>query len=116
MLAHQAGQLQRECGLDILPEDFAQSTLKFGLVEVGNRKGSKMQTCLERLDAAVHCLVCQVAIMCAQAEEISRSASSEVRGRRCFLQFSTDLSHEHEEHTFCLACSRSGFLPQNVSA
>lgn len=34
MLAHQAGQLQRDCGLDILPDEFVKSTLKFGLVEV----------------------------------------------------------------------------------
>ncbi len=34
MLALQAGQVQRDCGLDILPEDFVKATLKFGLVEV----------------------------------------------------------------------------------
>ena len=34
MLALQAGQVQRDCGLDILPEDFVAATLKFGLVEV----------------------------------------------------------------------------------
>ena len=33
-LALQAGQVQRDCGLDILPEDFLKATLKFGLVEV----------------------------------------------------------------------------------
>ena len=39
MLAMQAGQVQRDCGLDILPEDFVKGTLKFGLVEVSNAGG-----------------------------------------------------------------------------
>ena len=34
LLAQQAGQVQRACGLDILPDDFVRSTLKFGLTEV----------------------------------------------------------------------------------
>ena len=34
-LAWQAGEVQRGCGLDVLPEEYAASTLKFGLVEVG---------------------------------------------------------------------------------
>ncbi|KAK9806276.1 hypothetical protein WJX72_008182 [[Myrmecia] bisecta] len=33
-LAVQAGQVQKECGLDILPEEFCRSVLRFGLVEV----------------------------------------------------------------------------------
>lgn len=32
-LAWQAGQAQQECGLDILPDEFVRSTLRFGLVE-----------------------------------------------------------------------------------
>lgn len=32
-LAWQAGQVQQECGLDILPDEFVRSTLRFGLVE-----------------------------------------------------------------------------------
>ena len=32
-LARQAGQAQQECGLDILPDEFVRSTLRFGLVE-----------------------------------------------------------------------------------
>ena len=34
LLAQQAGQVQRACGLDILPDDFVRATLKFGLTEV----------------------------------------------------------------------------------
>lgn len=34
-LALVAGRVQRECGLDILPEEFVVNTLKFGLMEVG---------------------------------------------------------------------------------
>ena len=34
-LARQAGQEQKDCGLDIVPEDFAASALKWGLMEVG---------------------------------------------------------------------------------
>lgn len=34
LLAQQAGQVQRGCGLDILPDDFVRFTLKFGLTEV----------------------------------------------------------------------------------
>ena len=34
LLAQQAGQVQQGCGLDILPDDFVRSTLKFGLTEV----------------------------------------------------------------------------------
>ncbi len=45
-LAHQAGQAQRECGLDILPGDFAQSTLKLGLIEVKEHKRSEMHIIL----------------------------------------------------------------------
>lgn len=33
-LAREAGAVQRQCGLPIDPEDFVQSTLKFGLLEV----------------------------------------------------------------------------------
>ncbi|KAK9827734.1 hypothetical protein WJX81_007278 [Elliptochloris bilobata] len=33
-LAWQAGQAQQDCGLDILPDEFVRSTLRFGLVEV----------------------------------------------------------------------------------
>eukprot|EP00887_Chlorella_sp_A99_P001266 scaffold14.g1266.t1 len=33
-LAHQAGVVQAECGLAITPDEFVQSTLKFGLMEV----------------------------------------------------------------------------------
>jgi hypothetical protein len=29
-----AGEVQRECGLDVLPEEYANEALKFGLVEV----------------------------------------------------------------------------------
>ena len=32
-LAVQAGQVQRDCGLDIVPTDFCKETLKFGLLE-----------------------------------------------------------------------------------
>ena len=58
----------------------------------------------------MHCLVCQVA-MCPQAEEISRTTPSEVRGGRCFLQSSTDLPHEQEEQTICLACTQCRRMP-----
>ena len=34
-LALQAGQEQKDCGLDIVPEDFAAGALKWGLMEVG---------------------------------------------------------------------------------
>ena len=43
MLALQAGQVQRDCGLDILPGDFVKSTLKFGLVEVSDAETSTLQ-------------------------------------------------------------------------
>lgn len=33
-LAVTAGQVQRDCGLDIVPEDFCKDVLKFGLMEV----------------------------------------------------------------------------------
>ena len=33
-LAVHAGQVQRDCGLDIVPADFCKETLKFGLMEV----------------------------------------------------------------------------------
>ena len=33
-LAVQAGQVQRECGLEIVPADFCKEVLKFGLLEV----------------------------------------------------------------------------------
>ena len=33
-LAHQAGEVQKACGLDVVPEDFCRETLKFGLMEV----------------------------------------------------------------------------------
>ena len=36
-LAWQAGQAQQECGLDILPDEFVRSTLRFGLVEARRR-------------------------------------------------------------------------------
>ena len=32
-LAWQAGQVQQECGLDILPDELARGALRFGLVE-----------------------------------------------------------------------------------
>ena len=34
LLAQQAGQVQRACGLDVLPDDYVRSTLRFGLTEV----------------------------------------------------------------------------------
>ena len=34
LLAQQAGQVQRAFGLDILPDEFVRSTLRFGLTEV----------------------------------------------------------------------------------
>ncbi len=33
-LTRQAGKVQQECGLDILPDEFARSVLKWGLMEV----------------------------------------------------------------------------------
>ncbi len=33
-LAVQAGQVQQDCGLDIVPTDFCKEVLKFGLLEV----------------------------------------------------------------------------------
>jgi len=33
-LAVHAGQVQRDCGLDIVPSEFCKETLKFGLMEV----------------------------------------------------------------------------------
>ncbi len=33
-LAWEAGQVQKECGMDILPDEYARGALKFGLVEV----------------------------------------------------------------------------------
>lgn len=33
-LAHAAGEVQRDAGLDIVPEDFVLATLNFGLMEV----------------------------------------------------------------------------------
>ena len=32
-LAEEAGAVQQECGLDILPDEYARATLRFGLVE-----------------------------------------------------------------------------------
>ena len=52
MLALQAGQVQRDCGLDILPEDFVKATLKFGLVEVSDAARS------------VHVVLCQCVCVC----------------------------------------------------
>ena len=46
-LALQAGQVQRDCGLDIMPEDFVKATLKFGLIEVGDA-ASCFPTAFER--------------------------------------------------------------------
>jgi hypothetical protein len=34
-LALAAGEVQRECGLQLTPEEFVAGTLKFGLMEVG---------------------------------------------------------------------------------
>lgn len=34
LLARDAGVVQRQCGLTIDPDDFVESTLKFGLLEV----------------------------------------------------------------------------------
>ncbi len=31
--------MQRECGLDVVPEEFVGNTLKFGLMEVGGGAG-----------------------------------------------------------------------------
>lgn len=36
-LAWEAGQVQKECGMDILPDKYARGALKFGLVEVRAR-------------------------------------------------------------------------------
>jgi len=33
-LTRQAGKVQQECGLDILPDEFARGVLKWGLMEV----------------------------------------------------------------------------------
>ena len=33
-----AGEVQRACGLDIVPEDFCRGALKFGLMEVCPRR------------------------------------------------------------------------------
>ena len=33
-LTRQAGKVQQECGLDILPDEFVRSVLKWGLMEV----------------------------------------------------------------------------------
>ena len=33
-LTRQAGKVQQDCGLDILPDEFARSVLKWGLMEV----------------------------------------------------------------------------------
>ncbi len=33
-LAYEAGRMQQECGMDVLPEEYARGALKFGLVEV----------------------------------------------------------------------------------
>lgn len=33
-LAWQAGQQQKECGMDVLPDEYARGALKFGLMEV----------------------------------------------------------------------------------
>ena len=33
-LTRQAGKVQQECGLDILPDEFARVVLKWGLMEV----------------------------------------------------------------------------------
>jgi hypothetical protein len=38
-LAWQAGQVQQECGLDILPDEFARGALRFGLVEARPARG-----------------------------------------------------------------------------
>jgi hypothetical protein len=35
-IALELGREQRDCGLDIDPIDYAQNTLHFGLMEVGN--------------------------------------------------------------------------------
>ena len=33
-LAYEAGRTQKECGMDVLPDEYARNALKFGLVEV----------------------------------------------------------------------------------
>jgi hypothetical protein len=33
-LAYEAGRMQKECGMDVLPDEYARNALKFGLVEV----------------------------------------------------------------------------------
>ena len=39
-LAEEAGAVQQECGLDVLPDEYARATLRFGLVEASADQSS----------------------------------------------------------------------------
>ncbi len=53
-LTRQAGKVQQECGLDILPDEFARGVLKWGLMEVWL---SSIQKChfLSRETSLIQC-------------------------------------------------------------